>query len=166
MNRTAKRVTVILAQLFSAALLVALDQIFKALASQHLQDGSITLIENILELRYTENTGAAFSSFSGATTALIVVTVVLLAVLIVALVAGKIKGRLLNVCAVMILAGGVGNLIDRIACGYVTDYIHVLFIDFPVFNFADILVTCGVFIALGRIIYDMVVEAKSEKKNE
>ena len=66
----------------------------------------------------------------------------------------------------MIISGGIGNLIDRIARGYVTDYIKVLFIDFPVFNFADILVTCGSFLLIIYLIRDIYNDRKKKKNGE
>ena len=72
----------------------------------------------------------------------------------------------MNVCAVFILAGGAGNLIDRFAQGYVVDYIKTLFIDFPVFNFADILVVVGVFVVCGYLIYDFIREEKQKKREK
>ena len=85
---------------------------------------------------------------------------------VVFLLLGKVQGKLMNICAVLILAGGAGNLIDRFAQGYVVDYIKTLFIDFPVFNFADILVVVGCFTLMGYLIYDIIREEKQKKKEK
>ena len=79
---------------------------------------------------------------------------------------GKIKSKFCQVCAVLIVAGGLGNLIDRVLLGYVIDYIEVQFVDFAVFNFADILVTCGSFMLMGYMIYDIFREKKQAKAGD
>ena len=67
------------------------------------------------------------------------------------------------VTSVMIISGGLGNLIDRIMRGYVVDFICVEFIDFPVFNFADILVTCGAFMLIAYLLLDIYKDYKAKK---
>ncbi|MCM1024386.1 MAG: signal peptidase II [Prevotella sp.] len=117
----------------------------------------------ILGFRYTENTGAAFSSFSGARWFLIGLTVLLLAVLLIFVIKYKNKNTFFLVSAVMIMSGGVGNLIDRIRQGYVVDYLDVKLFNFAVFNFADICVVLGAVFAL---IFVFFVEPKIETRND
>lgn len=151
----------------SAAVLVFVDQWIKKLAVENLMGKEdVVLIKNFLALSYAENTGAAFSAFSDSTMVLSVVTLLLLLGGVVFLLLGKVQGKLMNICAVLILAGGAGNLIDRFAQGYVVDYIKTLFIDFPVFNFADILVVVGCFTLMGYLIYDIIREEKQKKKEK
>ena len=160
-----KRYIIFSVQIVAAAVLTFIDQILKKLAVEHLMGKEdIVLIRNFIGLSYAENTGAAFSAFSDSTMLLSFVTLVLLLGGIVFLLLGKIEGKLLNICAVLILAGGAGNLIDRFAQGYVVDYIKTLFIDFPVFNFADILIVVGVFVVCGYLIYDIIREEKQKKE--
>ncbi len=162
-----KRYIIFTVQIAAAAVLTVLDQIFKKLAVEHLMGKEdIVLIKNFIGLSYAENTGAAFSAFSDSTMFLSVVTLVLLLGGVIFLFLGKIEGKLLNICAVLILAGGAGNLIDRFAQGYVVDYIKTLFIDFPIFNFADILVVVGVFVVCGYLIYDIIREEQQKKKEK
>lgn len=162
-----KRWFIFTVQIVSAAVLVLIDQWLKKLAVDNLMGKEdIVLIKNFIGFSYAENTGAAFSAFSNATMLLSVVTLLLLISGVLFLLLGKIEGKLLNICAVLILAGGTGNLIDRFAQGYVVDYIKTLFIDFPVFNFADILVVVGVFVVCGYLIYDMIREEKQKKKEK
>lgn len=159
-----KRYIVFVIQMVSAAVLTAVDQFMKRAAVLHLKgNDDIVLVKNFLALSYNENTGAAFSSFSDNTTMLSVVTAILIVAGIVYLFLGKIKEKSLNICATLVLAGGVGNLIDRIAQGYVVDYIKTLFIDFPVFNFADMLVVVGCFVICGVLIYQIVQDEKERK---
>ena len=66
----------------------------------------------------------------------------------------------------MIVSGGIGNLIDRFFRSFVIDYIEVLFIDFPVFNFADILVTVGSFLLAFYLIYDTLKDRETKKTEE
>lgn len=166
MNKS-KRYIIFAVQMISAAALALLDQLFKRLAVEHLMGrDDIVLIKNVIGLSYAENTGAAFSAFSDSTMALSVVTLVLLVGGVMYLLFGKIQGILPNICGVLIIAGGAGNLIDRFAQGYVVDYIKTLFIDFPVFNFADILVVVGCFVLCGYLIYDIIREEKQKKREK
>ena len=162
-----KKYIVFSVQIIAAAVLALIDQWIKKLAVTHLMGKEdIVLIENFIGLSYAENTGAAFSAFSDSTMLLSVITLILLLGGVVFLFLGKIEGKILNTCAVLILAGGIGNLTDRFAQGYVVDYIKTLFIDFPVFNFADILVVVGCFVTCGYLIYDIIREEKQKKKEK
>ncbi len=123
-----------------AALLAGIDQIVKALARRMTEPR--TVLPGVLRLRCIENTGIAFGLFSDMPWLTPALTVAVLA-------AGwfALRGRRLSgwsrAAAAMILGGAAGNLIDRMLFGRVTDMIEVLFINFPVFNFADICVTAG-----------------------
>ncbi len=151
----------------SAAVLVLIDQWFKKLAVRNLMGKEdVILLKDFLALSYAENTGAAFSAFSDSTMMLSIMTLLLLVGGVVFLLLGKVQGKFMNICAVLILAGGVGNLVDRFAQGYVVDYIKTLFIDFPVFNFADILVVVGCFTLMGYLIYDIIREEKLKKREK
>ena len=147
------------------ALLVAIDQIIKLLVLEHLKPiGSLTLIDGFIQLNYAENTGAAFGSFSGKTTFLSIFT---LAIIILGLIYLFIKKRKVDVeyiCISLIISGGLGNLVDRIFRGYVVDYIEPLFVDFAIFNFADILVTCSCIVLVIWLMYEIYRENKNEKR--
>lgn len=153
----------------SMAILVAIDQLIKLLAIKYLEPiGSLPLIGGFIQLNYAENTGAAFGSFSNYTVILSVVTLAVIAVGIFLLLSKKIKFGVEYVCIVLIMAGGIGNLIDRAFRGFVVDYIEPLFIDFAIFNFADILVTCGAAVLIFWILFDAFRDRKKQKaeKNE
>lgn len=155
--------------ILSIAALVGADQLIKLLVLEYLQPiGSLPLIDGVLQLRYAENTGAAFGSFSGQTNALSIFTLIVILVGIFFLLSKKIKFGVEYVCIVLIIAGGAGNVIDRVFRGFVVDYIEPLFIDFAIFNFADILVTCSAIVLIIWTIYDIYREHKAEKelKNE
>lgn len=144
--------------------LVVVDQLIKLVVLKHLEPiGSYVLVNKFLSLTYVENTGAAFGSFSKYTVVLSVFTAVVLIVGLFYLLSGKIKSKVIYTSATMILAGGAGNLLDRVFRGFVIDYIEPLFINFAVFNFADILVTVGAAILIVYLIYDIIKDSKRSK---
>lgn len=148
--------------LLLAALLVAADQIIKGWAMGVLKPiGSIDLIPNILSLYYHENFGAAWGILQGQRWLLLVVTGVILLGLLFALVTKRIRGPLLQTAVALILAGGVGNLIDRAfhPGGFVVDYIYFEPINFPIFNLADICVCIGTGLLA---LYILFVEGKDQ----
>lgn len=147
------------------ALLVAIDQFIKLLVLEHLKPiGSLSLIDGFIQLNYAENTGAAFGSFSGKTSLLSIFTLVIIVVGIVYLLTKKRKVDVEYVCITLIISGGIGNLVDRVFRGYVVDYIEPLFIDFAIFNFADILVTCSCIVLVIWLLYDIYRDGKRDKK--
>ncbi|MBQ8053091.1 MAG: signal peptidase II [Lachnospiraceae bacterium] len=130
-------------------LLVALDLFTKSAAVNALKGGKrIPLIPGVLEFYYIQNRGAAFGMFQNGTFILSLVSLAALVVLV--LVYLKVPdGRKylpLRLVLIFIAAGAAGNLYDRITLKYVRDFIYFSLIDFPVFNVADIYVTCSVFI--------------------
>lgn len=146
-----------------AVALVALDQFFKFLAVQQLKGAqAVTVIPHIIGFRYAENTGAAFSMFSGKVDFLIIVTAVALVAIAYAVIAKKFTDKIEEFCFVLIFAGGVGNLIDRVVQGKVVDYLEFLFIEFPIFNFADILVCFGVGLFAVYTVYTEFIAAKKK----
>ncbi len=149
------------------AVLTATDQIIKFFVERDLQPVlKVSFIEGFIGWSYVRNTGAAFGAFSENTVLLSVFTGIALLIGLIALLSGKIKQRFYQVCAVMIISGGLGNLADRIFRGYVVDFIEVQFTEFAVFNFADILVTCGAFMLIGYMVYEIIRDRKREKDGE
>lgn len=130
--------------LLAAALLIGLDQAVKFWARTVLQPvGVMPMIPHVLQLRYLLNTGAAFSMLAGKQWFLTVFTGAVLAVMGGYLVLGGPKKRLETAAWLLVLAGGVGNLIDRAARGAVVDLFEPIFINFAVFNVADIFICTG-----------------------
>lgn len=136
--------------LVPALLLVGLDQLFKWLAVTFLKGSSACVLwEGVLELVYVENTGAAFSMLANQRWFFVVITSIVMLFLLAVIWGGRYRTHaLLNCSLCLVLAGGIGNLIDRIAYGYVVDYIYVRLIDFPVFNFADCCLVVGAVLML------------------
>ncbi|MCD7827872.1 MAG: signal peptidase II [Clostridiales bacterium] len=163
-KKSGKRYLIFCVEILIAAVLVLADQLIKKTVVANIKgQEDIVLIKNVIGLTYAENTGAAFSFMSDYTTVLSVFTSILLLACIAVLLSGKVKSKLMHTGIVMIIAGGAGNLIDRFAQGYVVDYIETLFVNFPIYNFADILVTCGVAVVCIRLIYETVTEEKRKK---
>ena len=145
-------------------LAAALDQGLKVLAEHTLGGGKVLSLEPIVALRYVRNSGAAFSLFSAHTELLSIGTGILLAAGVAVLMSKKIRSGLLYTALTMIVAGGLGNLIDRVRLGYVIDYIDPLFVKFAVFNFADCLITVGAALLILWLILDTVREKKEKKE--
>ncbi len=151
--------------LFAAAA-VALDQITKALVVANIPlFGRVGVIDGLFSLTYTQNTGAAFSSFEGARW----LFVVIFAVFAAAIVWEFSKKRwpfttFDRWCIVAIFAGGLGNVIDRVRLGYVVDMIKTEFIDFPVFNVADCFITCGCIALMVSLLFFNKAFWKEDKK--
>lgn len=146
----------------AAVLCVAADQAVKWLVMHTMVLGSSQpLLPPLLRLTRVHNYGAAWSSFSGARWLLIGLTAAGMCVLIWLLV--KIVRHPLGQWSLaIILGGGIGNLIDRVRLGYVVDMLDTMFMDFPVFNVADVFVVCGTVCAL---IYYLAFYSKSDEKN-
>lgn len=121
--------------------IVMVDRITKLL----LINKEITIIPNFLNFIYTENRGVAFGIASSNTILIVLMNVIILAIIIKFLRDKFSKTNYIIILSlIMILAGGAGNLIDRIVRGYVIDFIDVNILNFPVFNVADISITLGV----------------------
>lgn len=147
--------------LLCAAALVAADQLIKQWAVAVLEPvGSMPLIPHVVELRFVLNQGMAFSLLSGKQLFLIVATSIALIVVAYLLFFRSRGDRLQRIALILVLGGGVGNLIDRVANGEVVDYINLLFMNFAVFNFADICVCVGVGLWLLAMLLDEVHQPK------
>lgn len=151
----------VLISFISIAVLTAADQLIKFFVERFLQPvGTAEFINGFIGWSYVRNTGAAFGSFSQSTTLLSVVTGVVILAGMILIATKEIKSKFYLTCTVMIVSGGLGNLIDRIVKGYVVDFIEVQFMDFAVFNFADILVTVGAIALMIYVIVDMFRDRK------
>ena len=126
-------------------LALAVDRVTKVWARK--ADLPREVLPGVLGFTYVKNTGAAFSAFSGKTAWVTAVSVILVLLVLGSLAFGKKvhKGTRLGLWPIG--AGGLGNLYDRLALGYVVDFIEVLFVRFAIFNFADICVCCGAVLA-------------------
>lgn len=152
----------------TAAGLVVVDQITKVLTRSLIPLGEkITLIPGLVGLTYIQNTGAAFSSFSGGTWLLALLSLVMTALLAVAIARNWLKHPFAQWSMAVIMAGAFGNFIDRAFIGYVTDMVDTLFMTFAVYNFADICVVLGVIaLAIYIIFFYEKYEGKKAPKTD
>ena len=129
--------------LIAAAVLLAIDQATKFFVLRDLQPkGPFSVIAGFLELVYVENSGAAFGLFQNNVLVLSIVAIAVTITLVFLLVFYRSHTAWSLLAGAMLLAGGIGNIIDRIRFGFVVDFIHVLFFPF-IFNFADCCITVG-----------------------
>ena len=127
-----------------AAGIIAMDQLTKFLAVTYLKPiGTVPLIRDFFHLTYLTNEGAAFGMLENHRW--IFMSVSSVAILIIAVILWRLRNgnRLLCTSLSFIVGGGIGNMIDRIALGYVIDFLHFKAIDFPIFNVADSFVCIG-----------------------
>ncbi len=137
-------------------ILVAADQFTKQLAIIQLKGNSgITIIKNVFKLFYLENHGAAFGIFQEQRIPLLIITVLVLIFIgyIFYRVPHESKFTAIKWILVILAAGAVGNMIDRIYNGYVVDFLYFELINFPVFNVADCYVVAGAILAVILIIF-------------
>ena len=124
--------------------LIALDQFTKLLAIVKLKNQEpFVLIEGVFELRYLENRGAAFGIFQNQLWFFILMTIVIVTAVIYyyRITPDDKKYRPIRFCMILLIAGAVGNCIDRVFRKFVVDFLYFSLIDFPIFNVADIYVT-------------------------
>lgn len=146
MNKNNKIITYVLMLAGGAGILTLLDQWTKYLAVTHLKgQADIPLIPGVLQLHYLENTGAAFGILRDKQWVFYIITILLLAVIAFMYFKMPKTGRYMpaHLVCIFIIAGAIGNFIDRIRLKYVIDFIYFSLIDFPVFNVADIYVVVG-----------------------
>jgi signal peptidase II len=137
----------------------------------------VVIIPNLISFVYVKNTGAAWGIFGGGQVFLIVISAVVLALFIAFYVlrvkkVGNRSSMLLGISVGLIAGGCIGNMVDRIFLGYVRDFINFEFMNFPVFNFADIALTFGVIIMIIYFLFfftkenGAAIEINGENKNE
>ena len=127
-----------------AIFLIVIDQLVKWWVRGAIPLGeSIPFIPHLMDLTYVQNTGAAFSSFSGLTWLLALVSLIATVVIALLLRRDFFPSPLGRFTLALLLSGAAGNLIDRVFLGFVTDMFQTTFINFAVFNVADICVVVG-----------------------
>lgn len=142
-------------------LLVLLDQLVKYLVKTNIPLGSsVPFLPSILSLAHIHNTGAAFSMLSGARWFFVILTVAFVIFGMWVLLTGRLRHSLGKWSWVLVLAGAVGNLIDRCLYGYVVDMFEVQFMHFAIFNVADI------FVVVGGILFCIYYLFLHDKKKE
>ena len=163
MNKHFKLLLCITLPLF--AVLLTADLVSKSLIDGGMSLGqSASFLPGFINIVTVHNEGAAWGMFSGAQTFLIILTFVFMGLLIWFMIAEKSKNPIFHVALGFVFAGCLGNLVDRLAFGYVRDFLHFEFwSSFPVFNIADICLTVGVILFL---VYFIIVLVKGKKNKE
>lgn len=142
--------------------LIGIDRALKIFMPPLLADGKVVdLVPGFLQLRYVENTGAAFGFLKNSTALLSVLTAIVLVVLIYFFLFRSKTSNFLRYTLVLLIAGGLGNLFDRIVYGFVVDYFEFTFVRFAVFNAADCYITVGVIMLM---IYVLFIDGRKEPK--
>jgi len=132
--------------------LVGIDQAVKFWIRDHLTLGErVVFIPGIMDLTYAQNTGAAFSSFSNMTAVLTLISLTVSIGLAIAIARKIFPDPFGLLSLTLLLAGAVGNLIDRAMLGFVTDMFSTSFMDFAIFNVADVCVTAGAVLLAVRV---------------
>lgn len=146
-----------------ALALLALDQWVKHMITLTLPLGEARpLLPGFVELRTVHNYGAAWSSFSGMRWLLVMTTSCIVLALLVLLARRVVRHPLGVLACCLIVSGGLGNILDRVRLGYVVDMFNFQFINYPVFNVADICVVSGC--VLGLIYYQLFYEKYDKRK--
>ena len=150
--------------LVCVAALVGIDQLIKLWAVQALEPvGALPFIPHVVELRFVLNQGMAFSLLSGKQLFLVLSTSAALLLVAYWLFFHSRGKRLQQAALILVLGGGIGNLIDRVLNGEVVDYLNLLFMRFAVFNFADICVCVGVALWVLVILLEEVDDKPADK---
>lgn len=129
---------------FVAAIIVSLDRWVKYWVTMNIAPGSeVGFIPGFIRLTHAQNYGASFSIFQNMRWPLVIVSAAAVGVIIYLLVKNKIAHPVGRVTLTCVMGGALGNLIDRLAVGYVVDMFEFEFVNFAVFNVADIFITLG-----------------------
>lgn len=143
----------------AAAGIAAIDQLIKYFVLEYLVPvQSVDVIKGLLSLVYVENRGVAFGMLQNHVWVFAVITTLLIAAIIYIMAAKKLTGKLFMVAAILLIGGGIGNLIDRVFRGFVIDYLQLSFFP-PVCNFADYCITIGAVL----FVIVMLMSGKKEK---
>lgn len=148
-------------------ILVLLEQLTKIIILMNRDKFPVTVINNIFMLSYVENSGVAFGIKVGSVWSFIVINVVVLGIIIKFMYSQlqELNNKTIVILS-LVLAGGISNLIDRVFRGHVVDFLDITpIINFPVFNFADIMIVVAVFIFGVMMIKNIVKDGKKGNRD-
>lgn len=158
-----KEILSVVWQVALTVVILLLDQLTKAYVLNNVTVGEIFgELPYVADFVFVKNTGAAFSILSNNTWLLSAISVIFVIAVLVYKIVARPKGAILNLALVLFFAGALGNAIDRIAYGYVVDFISIKWFDFPVFNIADMAIVLG---AVTAVIYVIFFDKDGEKDN-
>lgn len=156
-----------LLSLLAVILLLVTDQAIKYIVDLKLKGRpAVVVIKNVLQFNYLENDGAMMGFMDGKTAVMTVLAVMCVIAMVAVIFSGVIKDPVDYCCVLLMISGGLGNIVDRVFRGYVIDYIEVLFVDFYIFNFADCLITVAAFLLIFYQIYLIYRDTKTKKAGE
>ena len=142
---------------------IVLDQLTKFLTVTLLElYETFPIIEGVIHFTRVHNTGAAFGSMKDARWIFMIVSTVAITAMLAYLYFGHATSRLYEISLAMVISGGIGNMIDRVALGYVIDFIDFRLINFAVFNGADSFVCVGAELLILALILEILEENKSK----
>lgn len=139
--------------IFIVIAVIGIDIYTKYLSTTYFRIEEIEIIKDALYFTYVENRGAAFGIMQNKQLIFIILTVIVILGMIGFLIKNKPQSKLLKLSLSFIIAGGIGNLIDRIHLGYVVDFIDVRIINYPVFNVADCFVVIGAILLFIHVLF-------------
>ena len=148
-------------------ILIILEQLTKIALLMNKDKLPITVINNVLNFSYVENSGAAFGIKVGSVWTFVLVNIVILGIIIkfIHCQMSKLNNKIVVILS-LVLAGGISNLIDRIFRGYVVDFIDITpIVNFPLFNFADIMIVVAVILFAVIVIKNTIMDNRKETKN-
>lgn len=146
---------------------VILDQITKSLALTYLKPiDTLPLWDGVFHFTYTTNPGAAFSLFADQRWVFLSISTVAIIAIVAYVLWMKDLSPLMLTSLGMILGGGIGNMIDRLALGEVIDFLDFRLIRFPIFNVADCFVTVGAGLLFLALVLDWVREEREKKQGQ
>ena len=138
------------------------DYLYKLVVEQN--GGNMTVIEGFFDLTYSENTGMGFGMGSDSTLGITIMTFIIVVVVICYLLVFRKDKPYIRIPLIMVAAGGIGNLVDRLAFGYVRDFFEFTFMNFAIFNVADSFITIGAIALIIGLIVTMATTTVDEKK--
>ncbi len=147
--------------------LLAADQLTKYIVVHTLPLGaSADFIPGVIGFWHIHNKGGAWGFLEGYTWILLSVTIIVMIICVTMILKHGVKNKLLFWAITLVLSGGVGNLIDRIFnAGEVVDFLHLEFIEFPVFNVADCSIVIGAALLVVYFIVDLIKERRTNNSN-
>ena len=149
------------------ALLLVLDRITKIWAVEVLDGkGFVDFIKGLINFVYVENTGVAFGMFADKIYIMIPVTIIVVGICLFIYIKNKGENKVFDYAMLLIITGAIGNIMDKLTRGFVVDFINFEFMDFPVFNIADICVCIGAALLMIYIIFCSDKSKEAEGKTD
>lgn len=151
-----RKIILLVSDLLAMVFLTYFDQFTKNMAVLHLKGKpDIPILRDILVLQYLENKGAAFGMLQNQKIFFIFIEILILFIIgfVLVRVPSHKKYNMIHVILVLVASGAIGNMIDRVAQDYVVDFIYFVLIDFPIFNVADIYVTCATVVFVFAVLF-------------